>query len=186
MSNSHCTFFFQLWNSWKLSKLIQNLNSNKATQQYDFPIKILKRKYWDLIIYIIPQLIWADITPTSKKDEKFLKNNRRPASFLPSVSKIYEHCTYDHDYFHPLFSKLQYWFRKGFNPQHSLLILVEKYREVLDRQGYAEILLAKLPKAFDCINHKLLETWLLVTAGVPQGSILGASPFLNIYAWPRQ
>ena len=100
----------------------------------------------------------ADITPVYKKDEKFLKNNCRPVSILPSVSKIYERGIYDqlNYYFHPLFSKLQCGFRKEFNAQHCLLVLVEKCREVLDKPGYAGILLTDLSKAFDCINHELI------------------------------
>ena len=96
----------------------------------------------------------ADITPVYKKDEKFLKNNYRPVSILPSVSKIYERCIYDqiNDYFYSPFSKLQC----GLNAQRCLLVLVEKCREVFDRRGYAEILLTDLPKAFNCINHELL------------------------------
>ena len=50
MSNSNCTFFFnieiiKLFNFLQLdkfSKLIQNLNSNKTSLQYDIPIKMLK------------------------------------------------------------------------------------------------------------------------------------------------
>ena len=37
-----------------------------------------------------------------------------------------------------------------------MLVLVEKCREVLDKRGYAGILLTDLSKAFDCINHELL------------------------------
>ena len=90
-----------------------------------------------------------------KQDEKFLKNNCRPVSILPSVPKIYERCIYDqiNDHFHPLFSKLQCGFRKGFNAQ---LVLSEKCREVLDKRRYARILLTDLSKTFDCINHELL------------------------------
>ena len=40
--------------------------------------------------------------------------------------------------------------------QHCLLVLVEKCREVLDKRGYAGILLTDLSKASDCINHELL------------------------------
>ena len=155
----------------KFSKPIQNLNCNKATQQYDIPIKILKENS-EIFSYILchnfnnslfnkvfpSSLKKADITPVYKKDEKFLKNNYRPVSILPSVSKIYERCIYDqiNDYFQPLFSKLQCGFRKKFNAQHCLLVLVEKCREVLDKRGYAGILLTDLSKAFDCINHELL------------------------------
>ena len=58
----------------------------------------------------------------------FGKNNCRYVSILPSVSKIYERCVYDQvkNYFHPLFSKFPCVFRKGFNAQHCLLVLVEK------------------------------------------------------------
>ena len=87
-----------------------------------------------------------------------MKNNYKPVSILPSVSKVYERCIYDqiNDYFHPLFSKLQCGFWKEFNAQHCLLVLVKKCREVLDKRGYAGILLTDLSKAFDYINHELL------------------------------
>ena len=37
-----------------------------------------------------------------------------------------------------------------------MLVLVQKCREVLDKRGYAGILLTDLSKPFDCINHELL------------------------------
>ena len=43
MNNSNYTFSFKFETQEKFSKLIQNLNCNKATQQYDIPIKILKQ-----------------------------------------------------------------------------------------------------------------------------------------------
>ena len=87
-----------------------------------------------------------------------MKNNYRPVSILPSVSKIYERCIYDqiNGYFQLLFSKLQCEFRKKINAQHCLLVLIEKYCEVLDKLGYAGILLTDLSKAFNCSNHERL------------------------------
>ena len=41
-SNSNYTFSFIFETQEKFSKLMQNLSCNKATQQYDIPIKILK------------------------------------------------------------------------------------------------------------------------------------------------
>ena len=60
------------------------------------------------------------------------------------------------NYFCSLFSKLQCGFRKGFNAKHCLLASTEKCREVLDKGGYAGVVLTNLSKAFDCINHELL------------------------------
>ena len=82
---------------------IQNLNSRKASQQNDIPVKILKENS-DICSYILhhnfnnslfsnkfpKSLKRADITPVFKKDEKFLKTNYRPISILPTVSKIYK------------------------------------------------------------------------------------------------
>ena len=55
------------------------------------------------------------------------------------------------------FLKLKCGFPKGFNnAQHCLLVLVVKCREVLDKQGFAGILLTDISKAFDCMNYELL------------------------------
>ena len=77
---------------------------------------------------------------------------------MPTVSKIYERCLYDkiNEYFQPLFSKLQCGFRKGHSAQHCLLVLIEKCRKVLDKRGFAGLLLNDLSKAFDYIDHELL------------------------------
>ena len=171
MNNSNYKFSFKSETQEKFPKLIQNLNCNNATQQYDICIKILKENS-EIFSYILCHnfnnsqfskvfpisLKKADITPVYKKDEKFLKNNYRPVSILPSVSKIYERYIYDqiNNYFYSLSSKLQCGFRKEFNAQHCLLLLVEKCREVLDKRGYAGILLTDLSKAFNCINHEQL------------------------------
>ena len=77
---------------------------------------------------------------------------------MPTVSKIYERCLYDqiNEYFQPLFSKLQCGFRKGHSAQHCLLVLIEKCRKVLDKGGFAGLLLTDFSKAFDRIDHELL------------------------------
>ena len=127
MNNSNYTFSFKFESQEKFSKLMQNFNCNKATQQYNISIKILKEnsEIFSYILYhnfnnslfneVFPNsLKKADITPVFKKEEKFLKNNYRPVSILPNVSKIYEHCIYDqmNDYFHPLFQNCNVDFEK--------------------------------------------------------------------------
>ena len=71
---------------------------------------------------------------------------------------MYKRCIHNqiNDCFHLLFPKVQCRFRKGFNAQHCLLVLVWICHEILDKRDYAGILLTDLSKAFDCINHKLL------------------------------
>ena len=84
MNNSNYSFFFKFETQEKCSKLIQNLNCNKATQQYDIPIKILKENS-EIFSYILchnfnnslfskvfpSSLKKADITPIYKKERHF-------------------------------------------------------------------------------------------------------------------
>ena len=47
-------------------------------------------------------------------------------------------------------------YRKGYNAQHALISMLEKWRISLDNQGFAGDILMDLSKAFDTINHKLI------------------------------
>ena len=81
----------------------------------------------------------ADITPIHKKGSKNLKDNYRPVSKIENI-----------------FSIFQCGFRKGFSTQHSLLSLIEKWKENVDKGKVFGALLTDLSKAFDCLSHKLL------------------------------
>ena len=52
--------------------------------------------------------------------------------------------------------KFQCGFRKGFNAQHGLLTMVEKWHKTLDEGGETGAVLTDLSEAFDCIDHSLL------------------------------
>ena len=85
----------------------------------------------------------ADVTPLHKKCNESLKENYRPVSILPILSKVFEKSMFKQMprfIFDDIFSKYQYGFRKGFSTQQCLLAL----------------LLTDLSKAFDCLNHDLL------------------------------
>ena len=79
-------------------------------------------------------------------------------TILPTLSKIYERCMYDqmYKYFDQILSKYQRCFPQGYNTQHCLLMMVEKWKEALDKGGLGGALLTDLSKAFDCIKHDLL------------------------------
>ena len=106
-------------------------------------------------------LKYADITPIFEKDDKTDKTNCRPISILPNLSKIYERFMQNqiHPYLNQIFTKYQYGFRKGYNAQHCLMAMIEKWRKFLDiGGGHAGALLTDLSKEFDCIDHELLIT----------------------------
>ena len=51
-------------------------------------------------------------------------------------------------------------YRKGYNPQHALLTLLENWRIMIDRRGYGGAIL-NLSEAFDTLNHdcKIARIW---------------------------
>ena len=72
-------------------------------------------------------------------------------------------------------------FRKGFNAQHRLLAMIEKWRNTLDKGGETEAVLTDLSKAFDCIDHNLLIAK-LDAYGLEKQSI----DFLHLYLTKRK
>ena len=100
----------------------------------------------------------ASVYPVFKKGAKTDKENYRPVSVLPNVSKIFEKCLHRqiNSFFDPIFSKYQNGFRKGFNAQHCLVVMIEKWKQCLDNNGEYSALLTDLSKAFDCLLHDLL------------------------------
>ena len=100
----------------------------------------------------------ADVTPAYKKKSKTSKDNYRPISILSNISKVYERCLYDQIqfYFDKILSKYQCGFRKGYNSQHCLIALIEKWKKSVDNGGAFGALLTDLSKAFDCLSHELL------------------------------
>ena len=77
----------------------------------------------------------ADVTPLHKKCNKSLKENYRPVSILPILSKVFERSMFKQmsSFFDDIFSKYQYGFRKGFSTQQCLLALLEKLMRSIDR-----------------------------------------------------
>ena len=53
-------------------------------------------------------------------------------------------------------SKYLCGYRKGYNTQYALTFMIEKWKQILDKNGHAAAVLMDLSKAFDTINHKLL------------------------------
>ena len=79
----------------------------------------------------------ADTTQTHNKDETILKNNYRPVSILPCVSKLFEGNMYDQIW---LFMEKHLsvhlcGFRKGYNTEYCLMEMLEKCKNALDKSN---------------------------------------------------
>ena len=101
----------------------------------------------------------ADITPLYKKLEAIYKENFRPVSLLPVVSKIFERIMQKQmrDYIDGYLSPHLCGYRRGYNSQYALVAMIEKWKKSLDGVGgkFGAVLM-DLSKAFDTINHELL------------------------------
>ena len=153
MKEKDFNFSFEFVDNPKISK--------KACQEHDIPVKLIKSNK-DLFSHFIyhnfnnslfssnfpANLKAADILPTHKKKDKSVIENYRPISILPTLSKIYERCMYGqmYKYFDQILSKYQCGFRQGYNTQHCLLMIVEKWKEALDKGGLGGALLTDLSK----------------------------------------
>ena len=152
MANSELSFTFQPVTKNQISNLIKLLNDKKAVQSTDIPTKLIK-EFCDFVSEFIYKSInhcitegnftadfqAAEVRPPYKNDRRADKSNYRPVSILSNVSKIYERCLYSqlYDYFNKnIFSKYQCGFRKGFNTQPTLLVMIEKMKIARDNKKF--------------------------------------------------
>ena len=164
------TFSFNTMDLNDVKHKINNLNE-KTTPLDDIPAKILKTSCDVVSPYIteiyrtssqgkgFPDLLKeADVTPIHKKGERSQKDNYRPVSILPTISKLFEKDMYEqmYSYFEKYFSPHLSGFRKGYNTQHCLALLIESWKKAIDNNKNAGAILTDLSKAFDSLNHELL------------------------------
>ena len=98
----------------------------------------------------------ANVTPIFKKRARTSKNNYRPVSILPILSKLFERLISKQfsEFFESILSKFQCGFRKGYGAQ--LLMMLETWKEAGDNKEAFGTLLTDISKAFDCLSHDLL------------------------------
>ena len=106
-----------------------NLDVSKACQDTHIPSKIIKENA-DIFASFLHStsvtnsefssvLKQANITPVFKKGDRYSKDNYRPVSILPNVSKIFERCIFRqiNEYMDVFLSKHRCGFRKGYSTQ---------------------------------------------------------------------
>ena len=140
------------------------------TSTAEIPVQVLKRygdtclpPLTDLINNIVNAGHWpielgsANITPAHKKMSATNKENYRPISVLPPVSKIFERllflCNELILFMKDKFSPLLCGFKKNYSTQHALIRLIERFKHCLDNSGVIAAVLMNLSKAHACIPH---------------------------------
>ena len=100
----------------------------------------------------------AEIVPVHRKNCKRDKENYRTVSIPWNFSKVYEKVLYSqlYNYFEKILFPSQCGFRKSYSAQQCLLVMIEKFKEAIDRKNKFGALLINLHKALNCINHPLL------------------------------
>ena len=152
-------------------KEILHLAASKACQDSDIPSRIIKtnadifthflHSSFDNSIYQskFPSILkLANITPVFKKGDRNSKENYRPVSILPNISKIFEQSMFRQisSSMDSYLSKQQCRFRQGYSTQYCLLVILEKWKNAIDKGKCLGALLTDLSKAFDCLFHELL------------------------------
>ena len=169
--NNTSLFSFSNISVADVKKEIRKLDPRKSTQNTDIPVRILKQSSDIFGNYIcdffnecvdkgvFPSILKnANITPVFKKGFRGSTENYRPVSIFPVISKIFEKLLSKQIiiYMDKFLSKYQCGFRKGYNAQHCLLTMIEKWKKVVDNGNVFGALLTDLSKAFDCLPHDLI------------------------------
>ena len=170
--NESPNFYFSEVELEEIEIEIKNLNCTKKGPFNNILPKVLKetsdicspalKKIWNENIVtecVFPnKLKLADVSPVFKKENPLLTKNYRPVSVLPTVSKVFERLMQKqlNEHINQFLSPFLCGYRKGFSSQTALLSLIEKWKIMLDKKGYASAVLMDLSKAFDTINYELL------------------------------
>ena len=164
-------FSFKPTTETYVHKVISNFNIKKSTGVDKISAKILKACV-STVSGTISNLInttynfgkfplrlkQAQVLPLFRKKDPLNKENFRPVSILPIISKIFERNMHDQlsEYLDSSFNPFLAAFRKGFGCQSTLLRLLEDWRKALDNHECIAAILMDLSKAFDCLPHGLL------------------------------
>ena len=164
------TFNFTLVSLEDVKKEIMNLNVKTSSSGKEIPAKILKESLHIYLPFLTnctnhsfvankfpDELKQSEVIPLYKKLDPLKKENDRPVSLLPHVSKVFERIIYKQimSYVTNLLSDYITGFRKSHGSQHCLVKMLENWKSALDNESVCALFM-DLSKAFDTINQDLL------------------------------
>ena len=148
-----------------VSKKIKSLDRSKTFQNGGVSSKIIKKNadfFTDYFHSALNEAIQSGNFPSClifKKGLRSQVDSYRPVRILPNASKLFERPLFEQMFlfFDQIFSTYQCGFKKGINPQHCLIAMLQK-RNLGKDNGDSSFgaLLIDLSKAFDCLPHRLL------------------------------
>jgi ribonuclease P/MRP protein subunit RPP40 len=99
----------------------------------------------------------ANVVPIHKKGAKKLRDNYRPISLTSVISKILEsfvrEAIIQHMNKHNMFSEHQFGFITGRSTILQLLVILDKWTDIIDKGGAVESIYLDFRKAFDTVPH---------------------------------
>ena len=164
------TFKFTFVSSEDVKKEIMNLNVKKSPSSKAIPATILKQSlhiYLPFLTNYINHSFVANKFPDElklsevilfyKKLDPLKKENYRPVSLLPHVSKVFKRMIYKQimSYVTNLFSDYITGFRKSHGSQHCLVKMLENWKSAVDKSESVCALFMDLSKAHDLLLAKL-------------------------------
>ena len=169
--NTPDNFSFHAVSEDEVRREILRLDGTKSTPVGDIPAGMLKSTI-DIHASILTKIInlslrngcfpddlkAAEVSPIFKKNDDLEKENCRPVSVFPYMSKVFERIMYTQieSFMEDKLSKLLTGFRKNHSTQYRLINMLEKWKNTLDKNGVVCPMFMSLSKASDTMNHDLL------------------------------
>lgn len=167
------SFFFEPISGSEILSLINSLNNSDSSGNDDisnrtlksialYVVDILKHLFnCSIIEGVFPEdLKCAIVIPLYKKGNSKDKNNYRPISLLPSISKVFEKAVKCRilAYLEKVkyFSSVQFGFRSGASTEDALLEVCSFLYKAMDDKKNCAGLFVDITKAFDMVDHNIL------------------------------
>ncbi|XP_057290244.1 uncharacterized protein LOC130612931 [Hydractinia symbiolongicarpus] len=126
----------------EILKYLSTINSKKSSGVFPTQLKLTK------------------VIPIHKKESKLDCTNYRPISLLSNINKIFEKLIHDRLYKFLNKNKVlysqQFGFRKIYSTSQTLLNMIQKIADNLDKGNYVCGIFVDLQKAFDTVDHEIL------------------------------
>lgn len=158
----------------EILKYLSTINSKKSSGQSSIPYNVLslikneiacplsKIINLSFTLGVFPtQLKLTKVIPIHKKESKLDCTNYRPISLLSNIDKLFEKLIHDRLYKFLNKNKVlysqQFGFRKNYSTSQTLLNMIQKIADNLDKGNYVCGIFVDLQKAFDTVDHEILS-----------------------------